>query len=438
MKLFTFLATLVFVIPPCIGAVWADGLSMKFVVLEPQAEELADWPTRVVDRNRLHSREYWDDNGENDYIQPIHYWYGPVHGSYCRALQLTGRLAAGDAARLERFLKVIVERSDEQEPLKKGPVQQCFRSISRVARSDPNPIDLLILNFSGGNLAEALKIVGALPPVTTVVPRGARCVSACALVFLSGRYLIDNEGSSPSNHAVSRWMHVDSDVGFHAPQPNFDQVNQTRTDDLNSLYRFTFDQALTLSHLLTNDLDESVIARVMDAREANDFAMIDTTEEAWRYNIDLYGYRRNVGRNAVGEIDPPKALVVCGNVWERHTKALETAFPEINAGFVNFEESTLKRLENNEDVPDLDRESVENAYYFKRNVDSVIVFENYAHARYSEARRCSVSSVGRPGLPANHFLVSIEGFRSTESQIVIPAWYAYEANLPLRITEYEK
>lgn len=428
----------------CVGVSRAEsvegGLKIEFVEIENGSELLVDWPTRLVGRKKLHSREYWDfDGSDDDLTRPIKYWFGPVHGAYCKAIKLTGRIKSGDAARLDVFLESLSERSTVEQEIIKSSKPVCFRPDYRAARNDPVAVDLLLLDFQGGNLAEALEIIQTLPAMTTVVPKGGRCVSACALVFLSGRYLIDNEGSSPSNYATSRWMHVDSDVGFHAPQPDFGRSHENKTDTLNNVYKFSFQQAITLSKVLTTELDDSVLDLVASEDSLTDYAMIDSVQEAWRFNIDIFGYQYDVGRDDKGRLKPKSALTMCANAWNFHTDVIETAFDEINAGFSEFSDANIVELSDPDKVSEI-QFSVDDdlEYFYVRKRSEIVVYENYGHARYPELRKCSVGYLGGRGREDRHFSVSIEAHRSIDEPIFVPSWYAYNSDMPLRLTEYEK
>lgn len=69
----------------------------------------------------------------------------------------------------------------------------------------------LELNSPGGSVAEALLLARQLMRVTTIVPADASCLSACAIVFMSGRTC----AGAPYSCFPTRRMHPTAELGFH-------------------------------------------------------------------------------------------------------------------------------------------------------------------------------------------------------------------------------
>src|SRR5262245_30641935 len=116
-------------------------------------------------------------------------------------------IAAGDATRpahaRSRVQTLISER---------------LGSDASMAEQWKSGSPVLCLNSPGGNFMEGLRIakylltVAADHEVTTYVENGAACYSACALIFLAGRF---NDRGGETYPA--RFLHVGGRLGFHAP-----------------------------------------------------------------------------------------------------------------------------------------------------------------------------------------------------------------------------
>lgn len=103
---------------------------------------------------------------------------------------LTGQIAPGDADALQAAL--------EDWDGGNGDTYQSFR---------------LCLDSPGGALLEALKIADLGWDFGTAVGPEARCLSACAMIFMAGsRSLEGGIGLVPD-----RFLHASGDLGFHAP-----------------------------------------------------------------------------------------------------------------------------------------------------------------------------------------------------------------------------
>ncbi|MGI9478641.1 MAG: hypothetical protein ACR2PI_18205 [Hyphomicrobiaceae bacterium] len=77
------------------------------------------------------------------------------------------------------------------------------------------PLQLVCLNSPGGSFVEAVKIAAYFKQsaVSTKIEAGARCESACALIFMAGSYYMHSVG-----HFHWRVLHPAGKLGFHAPK----------------------------------------------------------------------------------------------------------------------------------------------------------------------------------------------------------------------------
>ena len=163
----------------------------------------------------------------------------------------------------------------------------------------------LCLNSPGGSFFEALRVVEAIAkserPIRTIVDRGAECYSACALIFMSGR---DAQGDR------DRKLHIRGKLGFHAPyiKPSADAAYDAETmaqayrESLRALARFleingsgAFPEPLFVQFLL---------------KRPNEFLSVEQIQEAGRWQIDLFGYRKPT------QLTEPMLIRACKNDTE--------------------------------------------------------------------------------------------------------------------------
>jgi hypothetical protein len=144
----------------------------------------------------------------------------------------------------------------------------------------------LCLNGQGGSFTQALHVVewiaSAGRPIRTIVDRGAGCYSACALIFMAGR----NAEGNPD-----RKLHVRGTLGFHAPfikpgAADYDVavVERAHREALRALSRFLEINSKEFfpEELLINSL----------VKQPHEFQLVETTVQAGRWKIDLFGYRK--------------------------------------------------------------------------------------------------------------------------------------------------
>ncbi len=82
-----------------------------------------------------------------------------------------------------------------------------FRIALQSAERDPFGNKNVFLNSGGGLVREAFAIVALMDQekVTTIVPPGATCASACAqIIFLSGVHKVVREGGRLGMHSCSK------------------------------------------------------------------------------------------------------------------------------------------------------------------------------------------------------------------------------------------
>jgi hypothetical protein len=85
------------------------------------------------------------------------------------------------------------------------PDVEAFIRVPQKAADADKPVENVQLNSKGGNLGEGGKLAAAikLGQLSTVVPSGAVCASACFLVFAAGEQKFAGEGAFIGVHKAS-------------------------------------------------------------------------------------------------------------------------------------------------------------------------------------------------------------------------------------------
>lgn len=201
----------------------------------------------------------------------------PAYG--CIA-DLRGRIESGDrdrlravieqAARLPQYRDLIYVNADFPDGTPNIGIYQ--------------PLNLC-LDSPGGSLAEAMDLTEFVHGLLgTVVRAGARCESACALVFMAGSFTTETDFGL----SVNRFLHVDGKLGFHAPSLT---VPEGRYDAASVAKAYQISVAVTeliFRNLVAYRFAPSLAAR-MHATPAEDMHYITTVQEAARWRISILG-----------------------------------------------------------------------------------------------------------------------------------------------------
>lgn len=205
-----------------------------------------------------------------------------------------------------------------------GDFERLAGAMARVGRADWEQLDLC-LDSPGGSFQEALKIIEYLTrgrgkgTATTIEP-GAKCLSACALIFMAGN-LQGEHGLYPL-----RRLHVRGTLGFHAPFLSGDsRSNKTYSEDtvINS-YRAGIVATQQIVALLGAKgavegayqnapwMKPSLIQALL-LQGPGEMLYIDTVDKAGRWNIRVFGHPAST---AVGG---EAAAIACLNSfgWEK-------------------------------------------------------------------------------------------------------------------------
>lgn len=196
-------------------------------------------------------------------------------GSDQCALRIEGRLEPGDADRFAGLLKTFeVSASESSEGI-----------ASERA---------VCLNSPGGNYLEGRQIAQFIHDtgLTTRVQAGSECYSACALVFMAGRI------NGAESDTVSRYLHVDGKLGFHAPYFDLAKDETINGEQAMNLVRLSsaviaefvaFGSSRSIFDIKPM-ISPSLLAEML-AAGPDEMSMVDTVEKLARWNIQLEGVR---------------------------------------------------------------------------------------------------------------------------------------------------
>jgi hypothetical protein len=152
----------------------------------------------------------------------------------------------------------------------------------------------LYLNSPGGSLSEAMQIMIGLERTTTIIESGAACLSACALIFMSGR----NCSGSPWFCYPTRRMHRDSQLGFHAPSLS-DGTISTRPVDFSEAFNTTV-SVLGRVHDIISEINGEVrqtgysgyavhpeLVAIIFSTPPSEMFLIETNDQFYHFDIYL-------------------------------------------------------------------------------------------------------------------------------------------------------
>ncbi len=146
--------------------------------------------------------------------------------------------------------------------------------------------DRLCLDSPGGNFNAAIGMGDTLRlwHVGTAVPRGARCESACAVLFLSGVRL----GGDGLLRHPNRLLHAGGILGVHAPQLTV-QDRQYSPDHVASAYALAVETIAELAIRKTDwKISDPLLYRLLRT-PPEEMARIETVFEAALWGIDVVG-----------------------------------------------------------------------------------------------------------------------------------------------------
>lgn len=214
-----------------------------------------------------------------------------VKGSDQCAIRIERRLDLGDADRFEGLVKSFEVSASE--------------SSEGIA-----PERAVCLNSPGGNYLEGRQIAQLVHDtgLTTRIEAGAECYSACALIFMAGRI------NGAESDTVSRYLHVDGRLGFHAPYFDLAKDETINGEQAMNLVRLSsaviaefvaFGSSRSIFDIKPM-ISASLLAEML-AAGPDEMSMVDTVEKVARWNIQVEGAR------TVSLVDRAGAVRACLN-----------------------------------------------------------------------------------------------------------------------------
>lgn len=201
--------------------------------------------------------------------------------------------------------------------------------LKRLEAALPDRERTLCLDSEGGSYDEAVKLAGYIIEhrIGTLVEARGKCLSACAIVFMSG---VMSTGAEEWARPA-RQMHATAQVGFHAPflpqssvpAGSYDAATvlaayQTALKGLRKLMQLNKRDAWIIGDLISPEL----ILEMLD-KEPNQLFLVDTVGRAVKYKIDV------VGIKPVAKPDDKALCNACANIFDQEKESPLCKFPAL-------------------------------------------------------------------------------------------------------------
>lgn len=179
-------------------------------------------------------------------------------------LRIDGPIVSGDADKLDLVLR------DLPFPDGASPVGQ-----------------RICLDSAGGSLVEAVRMGDLIAErfMGTAVPEAAICESACAMVFLGGRFVHPEEDD---RFVPDRVLHPRGRLGFHAPALVIEDRAYDR-DEVNRAYSVALGSMGEILRLRSDHatlIPDSLFLTILNT-PASDMTYVETVEQAARWQIEI-------------------------------------------------------------------------------------------------------------------------------------------------------
>ena len=229
---------------------------------------------------------------------------GRSQDSAC-VLSLSGEIVQGD---YDRFLQAAAGAYPDE-----------------IMESTAN--NTICLDSPGGSLSEGVKFARHFyeKGVGTVIPDGAGCYSACAIMFMMGT------AQGPEVAFGNRKLHIGGTLGFHRPYLNIPAGKTVDARTLTLAYDAAYDDALDLisianskapwsnTPMMQADLIQGMLSHLGD-----DMLLIDTVDKASRFEIETFGYDKPT------QFNEANAFYACENAlqWQGGLTKEDITFTE--------------------------------------------------------------------------------------------------------------
>ena len=163
--------------------------------------------------------------------------------------------------------------------------------VAKVADAISQNNCVLVLNSPGGSLAAALDIVKAVGEYTpTLIRKGHKCLSACAVIFMAGSF-------SEDGAYAHRTLEKGGTLGFHRPSLDLPENSQQyQADDVVRAYDFSVIGVAEIANL----------SKVRYANRSDSFGVlfpIDLLVKMLKTEKDQMFYIDDVGRLLLSGVD---------------------------------------------------------------------------------------------------------------------------------------
>lgn len=172
-------------------------------------------------------------------------------------------------------------------PIRKGDAEALRAVLEEIGYTyEYTPVGRRIcLNSPGGFLREGIAMANLIAEwnVGTAVPAGAICESACAVLFMAGRY---NNPEAGGAFSPDRILHPQGQLGFHAPSLQLGERAYTR-DEVDKAYAIALDSMAEILRHRAEALTSIPDSLFLDLLGTPPFQMtyVDTVGKASRWKI---------------------------------------------------------------------------------------------------------------------------------------------------------
>lgn len=222
----------------------------------------------------------------------LSHWVNPAASADIRTISLHAQNAevGADRAECNYVLEGLIEPGDAEKIAAAFRVENTYQP-----GADYGQLVVLCLNSDGGSFNEAVEISklfqksNRTSDLGTMIRKGDRCLSACAIIFMNGRYFAYEVGEFPW-----RYMHREAELGFHSPSLVFpESIYDKSTVEL--AYADALRSVSSVMHLLVlpNDYDgarwmePSLLAQML-ATPPSEMFYVETIDHIGRWNIGLF------------------------------------------------------------------------------------------------------------------------------------------------------
>lgn len=214
-------------------------------------------------------------------------------------MTIEGEIVAGDAVRFRQMLANFID-AELPDPNVDDFWNDVYGTSGRICLDSP-----------GGSMLEAIEMADTLAfgylvrsdiapelnapdaaatviwQIGTAVPAGARCESACAILFMAGGSF-SSLGTSDNVRDPNRILHVDGRLGFHAPSLTVREGDYSE-ETVSQAFGLAIETIEELAVRLTRYRFPPSLFRRMISTPPNEMTYVETVSEAANWFIPLAG-----------------------------------------------------------------------------------------------------------------------------------------------------